>query len=309
MSRTPKISRILVPTDFSPSSQIACRLAARLANYLKAETVLFHAISAMDLLQEVGRARGKAQAEVLDDVGDRLRSWFETLMPGDVRGILPVQVTVVVSEPAPAIVRAVDESRADMVVMATHGRTGLAHLLMGSVTQTLLRSISVPVLALRLGQGDRPLNTVQRLLWATDLSPVSERAWWYALALADAFGAGVMLLHVVPPSDLPWVGEPPVATPGSWLEQYLAPLDRELERRQQQAEELGLSARRKVLVGVPAECIGAEAQAEEADLIIVGTRGRTGLAQVLLGSVAEAVIRQAPCPVLAVKVKPDSEAR
>lgn len=305
MSQTPKISRILVPTDFSPSSQIAGRLAARLAHYLKAETVLFHAISAMDLLQEVGRARGKAQAEVINDVGDRLRSWFEMLMPGEVRGVLPVQVTVVVGEPAPAIVRAADESGADMVVMATHGRTGLAHLLMGSVTQTVLRNISVPVLALRLGQGDPPLNTVERLLWATDLSPVSERARGYALALADALGAEVMFLHVVPPSDLPWVGEEPVPTPGSWLEQHLAVLDRELERRQQQAEELGLRVRRKVLVGVPAERIAAEAQAEETHLIVMGTRGRTGLAHVLLGSVAQAVIRQAPCPVLAVQVRPE----
>jgi nucleotide-binding universal stress UspA family protein len=87
----------------------------------------------------------------------------------------------------------------------------------------------------------------------------------------------------------------------------VAPFDRELGQRQQVAEELGLSARRKILVGVPAEAIVAEAQAEEADLIVVGTHGRTGLPHVLLGSVAEVVIRKAACPVLAVKVKPDSE--
>ena len=116
-------------------------------------------------------------------------------------------------------------------------------------------------------------------------------------------------MHVVPPSDLPWLDEQPVPTPGSWLEQYLAPLNRELEHRQRTVEALGLSARRKVVVGVPAEAIVAEAQVEQADLIIVGTHGRTGLPQVLLGSVAEAVIRKAPCPVLAVQVKGHEEAR
>jgi nucleotide-binding universal stress UspA family protein len=307
MSLTPKITRILVPTDFSPPSQVACFFAARLANHLKAGIVLFHAISGMDLLEEVGRARGKSHVEVLDDLRSRLQSWFETVIPAEFRGFLPVEVTVVVGEPSPAIAPVAKRSGADLVLMATHGRTGLAHLLMGSVTETVLRSIPVPVLALRVGQGDRPLTAVQRILWATDLSPVSEGSWRYALTLADVFAAEVVLLHVVPPSELPWQDEQPVPTPGSWLEQHVAPFDRELGQRQQVAEELGLSARRKILVGVPAEAIVAEAQAEEADLIVVGTHGRTGLPHVLLGSVAEVVIRKAACPVLAVKVKPDSE--
>ncbi len=63
------------------------------------------------------------------------------------------------------------------------------------------------------------------------------------------------------------------------------------------------------MVGVPAEVIVAEAQAEQADLIVVGTHGRSGLPHVLLGSVAEAVIRKAPCPVLAVKARREGEAK
>ena len=308
MSLTPKITRILVPTDFSPPSQVACCFAARLANYLKAGIVLFHAIPGMDLLEEIGRAKGKTQVEVLDDLRARLRGWFEAVAPAELRGLVPVEATVVVGEPTPAIVPAATRSGADLILMATHGRTGLAHLLMGSVTETVLRSIPVPVLALRVGQGDRPLTTVHRILWATDLSPVSEGSWRYALTLADVFAAEVILMHVVPPSDLPWLDEQPVPTPGSWLEQHVAPFDRELGQRQQVAEELGLSARRKILVGVPAEAIVAEAQAEDADLIVMGTHGRSGLPHVLLGSVAEAVIQKAPCPVLAVKVEPEGEA-
>ncbi len=308
MSLTPKITRILVPTDFSPPSQVACCFAARLANYLKAGIVLFHAIPGMDLLEEIGRAKGKTELEVLNDLRSRLQSWFETVIPAEFRGFLPVEATVVVGEPSPAIAPAAKRSGADLILMATHGRTGLAHLLMGSVTETVLRSIPVPVLALRVGQGDRPLTAVQRILWATDLSPVSEGSWRYALTLADVFAAEVILMHVVPPSDLPWLDEQPVPTPGSWLEQHVAPFDRELGQRQQVAEELGLSARRKILVGVPAEAIVAEAQAEDADLIVMGTHGRSGLPHVLLGSVAEAVIQKAPCPVLAVKVEPEGEA-
>jgi universal stress protein A len=64
-----------------------------------------------------------------------------------------------------------------------------------------------------------------------------------------------------------------------------------------------------VVVGVPAEVIVAEAEAEQADLIVMGTHGRTGLPHVLVGSVAEAVIRKAPCPVLAVKVSRDGQVK
>lgn len=302
MNATVTITRILVPTDFSPPSQVACHLATRLAGHLQAGLVLFHAVSGMELLEEMGRAKGKTQEDVLDDLRDRLQDWGQAHMPVELREALPVEVLVVVGEPAPAIAPAAKRTGADLIVMGTHGRTGLSYLLLGSVTEAVLRSIPVPVLALRLGQGAGALTTVKRILWATDLSPVSEGAWHYAITLAAVFDAEVFVLHVVRPDELPWVGDQPVPAPGSWLEEYVAPLDRELEQRQHAVEARGLGGRRKVVVGEPAEVIVTEAQAEEVDLIVVGTRGRTGLPNILVGSVAQAVIQKAPCPVLAVHV-------
>ncbi|MFQ5804265.1 MAG: universal stress protein [Candidatus Methylomirabilales bacterium] len=300
MNLVAKITRILVPTDFSPAAEVACLLAARLANHLKAGIVLFHAIPGADFLREMGRARGKTHVEVLYDALARLQRWFETVVPAEFRAFVSVDVNVEVGEPVPGMAWVAQQRRADLIVMATHGRTGLVHLLMGSVTEAVLQSIPVPVLALRHGQGDRPLMAVQRILWATDLSPVSEGAWRYALTLADALAAEVGLLHVVRPTGLGGANHA--------REDTLVPLRRELERRQQAVEALGLRGRRKVLVGVPAEVIVAEAQAERADLIVVGTHGRSGLPHVLVGSVAEAVIRKAPCPVLAVKAEREGEA-
>lgn len=292
MSVAAKITKILVPTDFSPSAEDACCLAARLAMRAEADLILFHALPGLELLQEVGRASGRPQVEVLNDVRDELREWFEMLVPEEIRHFLTVEFKVKVGEPLPGIAWAAERSRADLILMATHGRTGLGHLLMGSVTEAVLRHVAVPVLALRLGHGDRPLTTVRRILWATDLLPVSEGAWRYALTLADVLGAEVILLHVVRPPEPARVADDPIP-----------PLEQELERRQQGVEARGLRARRKVLVGVPAEVIVAEAEREQADLIVMGTRGRTGLTHVLLGTVAEAVIRKAPCPVLAVQIK------
>ncbi|MFQ5932786.1 MAG: universal stress protein, partial [Nitrospiraceae bacterium] len=201
------------------------------------------------------------------------------------------------------IVMMAKRSGADLIVMATQGRTGLAHLLMGSVTEAVLRTVSVPVLALRPWQAERHLTTVRRVLWATDFSPASEGAWPYAIMLATLFAAEVVLLHVVRPADMAGIADAPVPPPAHWLERYLEPLEHELERRQQEVEAQGLRARRKVLVGAPAEVIVEEAGKEQADLIVTGTHGRTGLAHVLVGSVAEAVVRKAPCPVLAVRVR------
>jgi nucleotide-binding universal stress UspA family protein len=309
MSLMAKITRILVPTDFSPDAQVACHLAARLATYVKAEVVVFHALPGFDLLEEMGRAGERTQVEVLNGVRNRLQEWFETAVPVEVRRFLPIEVKVRVGEAIPGIIWAAQRSGVDLVLMATHGRTGLTHFLMGSITEAVLRHIRVPMLALRLGQGERPLTEVQRILWATDLSPVSEGAWRYALKLADVFAAELVLLHVLRHAKLAGQVDDPVPPPAGRLGPSLVPLERELDRRQQVVEALGLRARRKVLVGVPAEVIVAEAHAEQVDLIVVGTHGRTGLPHALVGSVAEAVIRKAPCPVLAVKVRRDGQAK
>ncbi|MFQ5553452.1 MAG: universal stress protein [Thermoplasmata archaeon] len=303
MSDKVKITRILVPTDFSTSAEAACRLGARLAMRADAKLILFHALPGFDLVEEVGRGKGKTQVEVLSNVRDRMQGWFETVVPEEVRRFLSVEVKVKVGEPVPGIAWAVTRSDVDLILMGTHGRTGLAHLVVGSVTEAVLRTVPVPVLALRPGHEDRTATAVRRILWATDLSPVSERAWRYTLTLADLLGADVILLHVIHPNELAGLADQPVPPPDRWIERYLAPLERELGSRGRAVGPLGLHARWKVLVGVPAEVIVRQAQAEEADLIVVGTHGRTGLRHVVLGSVAETVIRKAPCPVLAVKAK------
>ncbi len=307
MTLKAKITRILAPTDFSPAAEVACRLAARLAMRSEAGLTVFHAIPGKDLAQRM--ESGRTQVDILNEGRERLGEWFAAVVPAELRSFLTAEFKVIVGEPTPGIARAAKLSGADLILMATQGRTGLAHLLMGSVTEAVLRTVPVPVLALRPGQAELPLTTVQRILWATDLSPVSEAAWPYVLMLADLLTAEVILLHAVRPAELAGLADHPVPPPAGWMERYLAPLEQELERRQRAVEALGLRARRKIVVGTPAEVIVVEAQGEQADLIVMGTHGRSGLSHVLLGSVAEAVIRKAACPVLTVQVKQGSGAR
>ena len=306
MTLTATITRILAPTDFSPAAEAACCLAARLAMRAEAQLILFHAIPGEDLVQQV--ESGRTQEEILNEGREWLREWFAAVVPVELRRFLAAEFKVIVGEPIPGIARAAKVSGADLILMATQGRTGLAHLLMGNVTEAVLRTLLIPVLALRPGQAERPLTTVQRILWATDLSPVSEAAWPYALRLADLLTAEVVLLHAVHPAELAGLADHAVPPPKGWMQRYLTPLEDELEHRKQAVEALGLRARRKIVVGAPAEVIVTEAQTEQADLIVMGTHGRSGFRHILLGSVAEAVIRKAACPVLAVQVKPEGEA-
>lgn len=296
---TPKIKRILAPTDFSPSAEQACSLAARLANRLEAGLVVFHAVPPVDLAREIEARKDRTRESVLSDARQGLRAWLEEAVPVEWRRFLAIEVQLAVGDPAQQIAAAAEES--DLIVMGTRGRSGLVHLVMGSVTVAVLRTARVPVLALRAGQADRPLTAVKRILWATDLGPTSEAAWRYALLLADMLAAEIFLLHVLSAAQVVGSPGPPAPLPGEWLEAEIATRDRDLASKQREVEALGLAVRRKVTMGAPAATILAEAEAERADLIVMGTHGRRGLPHVLLGSVAEAVIRRAPCPVLAVQ--------
>jgi nucleotide-binding universal stress UspA family protein len=307
MNVTPKVKRIFAPTDLSQSAEAACLLAARLANRFEAELVVFQAVQAIDVAVDVGPATERTQAQILSDARERLSAWVDSVVPKELRRFITLEVQIAVGEPAPSIALAAKESGADFIVMATQGRSGISHLLMGSVTESVLRSAPAPVLALRPSQEGRPLKEVKRILWATDLSATSQEAWRYVLMLADVFAAEVFLVHVVSPLEFAGIGDMRVPPPSGWMEGRVAASYKELARWQQEVELLGLRARRKVTVGAPAVSIVMEAQKAPADLIVMGTQGRTGLAHLLLGSVAEAVIRKAPCPVLAVQARPRSE--
>ncbi|HKZ05572.1 MAG TPA: universal stress protein [Methylomirabilota bacterium] len=140
-----------------------------------------------------------------------------------------------------------------------------------------------------------------RILVAVDFSPASEKAWAHARRLAAQSGGELVLAHVVP--DAPrFVGGPLTR---ARLAEVRAALRRWAEQRLEQcvaaARAEGRRVRVAVRVGVPYEEIVALARDERADLLVIGTRGRSGAPRTLLGSVAERVVRLAPCPVLSVR--------
>ncbi|HXA96118.1 MAG TPA: universal stress protein [Candidatus Dormibacteraeota bacterium] len=144
---------------------------------------------------------------------------------------------------------------------------------------------------------------IRRLLHATDFSPASTRAFKYAVDLATMHRAQLVILHVMTPPALGIPGEGYV-TPAVYetLEASArSQAGRRLDAIVARAKKAGARARGLLLEGVPHELIVRSVRSQKADLLVIGTHGRSGLAKFFLGSVANRLVSMAACPVLTVR--------
>jgi nucleotide-binding universal stress UspA family protein len=146
-------------------------------------------------------------------------------------------------------------------------------------------------------------NTITNILVPVDFSPHAEHAFTYATTLAERFGAKLALLYVVDDSFVTggWSSEIYVPNVPELMENLIADADRRLATLKASAAALGLTVETAVIRGRPAPAIVEHAKNGGFDLIVMGTHGRTGVSHVVMGSVAERVLRKAPCPVLTVR--------
>jgi len=295
-----RLKRILCATDLSTASSPAWEFAQRLAAATKADLLLVHVVPPIPLpLEEGGFDPGTYERLVEEGRTQALSACDQLAGSAKTRGL---KVTVHVDEGAagPRILDTAERESADLVVLGTHGRTGLNRLLAGSVAEPVVQLSGRPVITVRplptaASLPDRPVG---RILYATDFSPASRRAWPWAQALAERTGAEVdvvhVLLEVVPDRHL----DPT----------FLAQAAERIRRDAQESVESFLEScglpRDRVRVhfahGVEADAIAHWAASAGADLIVMGTHGRTGLVRLALGSVARRVLHTAPCPVLTV---------
>ena len=207
--------------------------------------------------------------------------------------------------PAVEVDRYVREHAIDLVVMTTHGHSGLSRFWLGSVADQVLRRVAVPVLLLRAGQAPVTAATPEfdRIVVALDGSEPAEAALEPAIALGSLTPGATFLLALVVETPAPIVvpsGEP-APFPPEWQEAqrsagqaYLDGLARRLRRR-------GLEVEATVVVGAGvASRLVALAREEDAALLALATRASSGLDRLLLGSVADKVVRTAVQPVLVV---------
>ncbi|MBI2882055.1 MAG: universal stress protein [Candidatus Tectomicrobia bacterium] len=145
------------------------------------------------------------------------------------------------------------------------------------------------------------MKEFRRILAPTDFSPYSEEGLRYAAFLARKFGAEVVVYHVLTPKEME--ARESLPPPSSYVDEIYRDAEKEAVDQFHKAlgEENGLRVRGAASSGVPFVEIIRKAREEGCDLIVMATHGRTGLSHILMGSVAEKVVRMADCPVITIR--------
>lgn len=289
---------ILTPTDGSSHSRRAADHALALGRAFDATV---RAVSVVDVQGAAGVfGAGGVGPEFSDRLADEANAALDAVR--ERADGVDLETAVLDGDPATAVVDDAADCEADLVVMGTHGRTGVHRYVAGSVTEQVVRRASVPVLTAHADDGDSPNpepGRFDRVLLPTDGSPAAEASVPHAVAFAKIADAEVHALNVVDVST---------TTGGTTVGADLSEAFREegtaaTERLADRVRATGLSATTAVVDGFPARDVLSYAADNAVDLIVMGTHGRTGASRFLLGSTTERAIRHADTPVLAVNTR------
>lgn len=288
--------RILVPLNGSEVAEKALGYLERFVSPTDTQLVL---VGVLETLRYVSSRY--AALETLAAVRQQYERYFqETRERLQAEGY---QVTSIVSEgdAATEILNLAESSGADLIAMMTHGRSGVARWLLGSVAERVLHGTTLPLLLVR-EQTHSEHGKVQHLLVPLDGSALAERALTYAQKLAQETGAEITLLQILSTADVelevsrwpPGEDDPAYGRRVILARSYL----KKLARRMQES---GIQCRYRVLRGDPGMCICTTARRNHVDMIVMTTRGASGVKRWVLGSVANEVVRGASCPVMVVQ--------
>ena len=285
------IKSVLVPVDFSPPSILALNYGVSLARQFRARLVLLHVLS--------GGLDGEKQ--------DQVTCALSMLVSPEDQDDLNLLVLVKSGAVEPQIEAAVSNYGIDAIVMGTHGRRLMGRLLIGSVTESLLRKSSVPIMT--VCHTTRPLE-FKHILFATDLTAGADGGFNAVMDLARAASGSVVLLHVTaPPVQFYDRAETMSIAEQAQLEYRNEMRDR-LDRLVARARREGIPCEGVLRDGDPATIVLQEAEDRCLDLIVVGVAERGAIDRALFGSTAERVIREAHIPVFCIHIpKPEEERR
>lgn len=291
------LHKLLVPLDGSPLAERALPYAQALAQASGAGLVLVRAALAHSF---PGTDPSDVQIHAVAEADAGLAVIAGRLAEDG----LQVETAVPYGEAAEAILDEIQLREADLVTMATHGRSGLGRWVYGSVADQIMRRAHVPVLLVPATcavdwPGDRPL----RILVPLDGSELAEEALGPASNLADVLGAKMLLLRVVAPRCYGLAEDyaEDYRSLEAALESGLAEARSYLEAVASRLRGAGRAVEVHEVLGPVGSMIAAEAQQQGASLIALATHGRGGLARLVMGSVATAVLHRTEVPLLLVR--------
>lgn len=305
--------RIIVPLDGSAFGDFAIPYAARLAQRTGAVLELCHVhvhrdrnpdLAALtpyqyehciDAEYEYDAEQAEAERDALEAIGERVRATYP----------ITVSTRLLCGHVEAALLQETESALADLVVMATHARSGFARVRLGSVADRMVHRMSRPVLLVQPGEDATPPEEIhfRRVLITLDGSPFSEQVIEQVTPLLQATGAKPWLLHVVSPL----LG--PVRRSGVQDD------TRVIHRREDAIAYLATQAQPLIEAGLqpemhavvdrsPAAAVLNAAAYEDVDLLAMATHGRGGLTRLIMGSVADQVLRNCRKPILLFRPRP-----
>jgi nucleotide-binding universal stress UspA family protein len=294
------MNRIVCPVDFSEPSRHGTTLALAVARWFGARLTLLYVHQPVPSLIGVGPAAAPSQPTLLSDderrtLTDKLRTFagVDDASPGMVDGVVVEDMSAV-----GGILDRATEVNADLIVIGTQGRSRLERFGLGSVAEAVLRKASCPVLAVLPHVPGGSLSdpaAIRHVLCPLDFSPHSIDALPHALLWASKAGARVTALHVAEIS--PELAAPPLPEFEAYRDRVVSDARRHLADAVRNAAPQA-PIEQCLAVGRPAVEILRYAADHQADLIVMGIRGRSQIDMAFFGSTANRVVRQASCPVL-----------
>jgi nucleotide-binding universal stress UspA family protein len=296
-----KLDQILCATDFSDLSNQTISFGIALAKAYSARLFVCHIIDLpfaamngevqMDPIEQQDRMMAYAQEQLEQLFENESIAW---------------EAIVSIGHTADEISRIVDKNRIDLAISATHGRSGLKRLLLGSVTERLMRTLSCPLLIIKGHEEAQPgrKETVfppRRILVGCDFSSDSGLAFQYGLAMAQEFEAELHLVHVVEPPVYQNVLVSDTATGGHNRKSILDQLNDKMTRMVPVEAKNWCDLTTTLREGKPDEELTRYADVNDMDLIVLGVRGHGLVESLFIGSTTDRVARRAPCPVLSVR--------
>jgi nucleotide-binding universal stress UspA family protein len=293
---------ILCPIDFSPTSERALDYGLALAKRLSGRVTVVHAYALPSVLLPEGAVLpdAEAQAQASNEHQARLNKIVEQRKGWGT----PIAQKLRMGTPATEILSAIQQERPDLVVMGTHGRSGIEHVLIGSVAERVVRASTVPVMTIREPHvGDKHAQQltvdIKKVVCPVDFSEPSAKAVQHAVGLCKRLGAELQLVHVCSSVAYAIADESFTVKP-DLMRELKAHVQSELDKLASATAQSGVKVTTQVREGVPHKAIHEAAHAAKADVIVIGTHGRTGFEHLLLGSVAERVVRTSTLPVITV---------
>ncbi|MFQ5965883.1 MAG: universal stress protein, partial [Candidatus Scalinduaceae bacterium] len=286
---------VLVSTDFSEYSKVALDICLEISKCMKTKLYVLHTIEKFshDYKHLLSSA---IHADMKQKLGEEAVEKIKAMLPEELLEKGDIVPIVRFGKPFLEIIQVTKDKKVDLLAVGTHGRAGVDRVILGSVAERVVRKAGCPVMVIR---GKKYVG-FKRIIVPIDLSDCSRKALEYAAATARAHSSKLTILHVFEESFVkPYVN---AANSEEEADEIIKEIERVNESKYDEflktIDLSGVKYEKLLIKGVPETEIVEIAMEQQANLIVMGTHGRSGIKHILIGSTAEEVVRTVHCDII-----------